>query len=224
MSDAALFAAWSALVAAALVGGALLARRGVPPPLLRDALHIGAGVWVFGWPAWDGRVLPVLLPWAALALLAALPLLTASLPALDRVVRSVTTRQESWSGLVLYALAFALLTTVAFVAPPAGDAAAAGLLALAWGDGVGGLVGRRWGRRGYRLPWGKRKSWIGSATVAAGAALGVVAWAGWSGAEASPALLLGSGLLAAAAEALSPAGSDNLAVPALVFAWVRGLG
>jgi dolichol kinase len=100
-------------------------------------------------------------------------------------------------------------------------AAAGALLALALGDGVGGAVGRRFGRRVLRVPFGKPKSWEGAAAVTAFAAAGVWLALRWYGAPAGVVLVAGAGVVAGIAEALAPRATDNLLVPAAVFAWLR---
>src|SRR5436190_1567558 len=78
------------------------------------------------------------------------------------------------------------------------------LLALALGDGLGGAVGRRFGRHPLRVPFGKPKSWEGAAAVAGFAALGAWIALRWYGAGAGPLAVLGAGAIAGVAEALSP--------------------
>lgn len=65
--------------------------------------------------------------------------------------------------------------------------------ALSIGDGLGGFIGGEFGKAGYRIPWAKRKTYLGSVAVALGA------------------------LAASLVEAVSPRSSDNLLVPAVVF-------
>lgn len=227
---------WTFLVTAGLAAAVVLRGRGVPEARVRDLLHVGAGVWVFGWPAWERAWVAIAIPWAAVAVLATLPLLGGSGPgpsrhgSATRVVDAVTSEDERWGGLVLYALAFALLTTVALGTPLGAGPAAGALLALAWGDGLGGAAGSRFGRRAYHLPWAKRKTWLGSAVVAAGTMAGVLAWSGWTAWVAGDSFLTpggsglltvaGAGLVAAAAEAMAPRGTDNLVVPMGVFVWL----
>lgn len=224
MSDLVLALLWSFLVMAGLAGAVILRRRGVAAARVRDLLHVGAGVWVFGWPAWERAWAALAIPWAAVALLAALPLVAPRRPPAARVVAAVTSEDERWVGLVLYALSFALFTTVALGTALGPDPAAAALLALAWGDGLGGALGSRLGRRTYRLPWAKRKSWLGSGVVAAGTVAGILAWSVWSGWAVGPGALGGAGVAAALAEATAPRGTDNLAVPVAVFAWFVAVG
>lgn len=223
MSDAVLAVLWSLLVMGGFAGAVVLRRRGMAASRVRDLLHVGSGAWVFGWPVWERAWVAFAIPWAAVGLLAAVPLVAPRRPPAARVVAAVTSREERWTGLVLYALSFALFTTVALGTPLRPDPAAAALLALAWGDGLGGAVGSRLGRRTYRLPWTKEKSWLGSAVVAVGTGLGILAWSAWSGWAIPPLVVGGAGAVAALAEATAPRGSDNLAVPVAVFVWLAAV-
>jgi len=122
---------------------------------------------------------------------------------------------------VHYTIAFAVLTPVWVTWAP--FPAAAALLALAFGDGPGGALGRSFGRTRYRLPRGKEKSLEGSVVVAIGAGLGALV-AAWLFAPASADLRVAAwlplviGVGASLAEALSPRGLDNIIVPSVVFA------
>lgn len=186
----------------------------------RDLLHIGAGSWVFGLPFWHSAAVPIAITVIATILLALVPLLAPRLSFAAAIERSVTGADERWSGLVFYSLSFAVMTFLAFRAP---FPAAAALLALALGDGIGGLVGRRFGRHFFAAPWGKRKSLEGSASVAIAAAVG-----GWLGsvlfaAGATAPVLIGIGVVASVAEALAPRTSDNVVVPAAVYLYASAL-
>lgn len=137
-------------------------------------------------------------------------------PGVNRILQSVVEGDERFLGLVLYTVSFAVMTGLGLAHRP--FPAAAALLALALGDGLGGLVGRRFGRRSYSTRLGKRKTLLGSVAVAVFAAAGVLASAALFGVAlgAWPVLLLS--LVAAGTEGLAPRGSDNLAVPAAVWA------
>jgi dolichol kinase len=102
-------------------------------------------------------------------------------------------------------------------------AAATALLGLALGDGMGGVVGRRFGRHLYAFAGGKRKSVEGSAAVAVGAAIGAWIASAYFGASASAPMLIGIGLVASAAEAASPRASDNAILPAAVWLFARAI-
>jgi dolichol kinase len=127
----------------------------------------------------------------------------------------VAAGDERFGGLVWYTLAYAAFTWLGFAT--AMFPAAAALVALSFGDGVGGLVGRRFGRHRYAVPWGKQKSLEGSMFVALTSSAGAALVAFWFDAHVPPSVLFGIGAVAAVAEALSPRGTDNILVPSAVW-------
>lgn len=212
MFDLTLATFWLLVLAGALAAGVVLARRGVPTTYVRDLIHVGAGSWVLGWPYWREPVAPIVLVTLGLLGVLLAPRLATRLPAARALVGSLTGGDERWAGVVLYVVAYAVLTPLGLLVAP--FPAAAALLALALGDGLGGLVGRSVGRHGYNVPWGKRKSVEGSLVVAAGAAVALLA-AGWAhGVSSSVGQVLSFALVAAGVEAVSPRSSDNLLMPA----------
>jgi dolichol kinase len=218
VSDALLTVAWGAVLAAGLGGVALLRRLGVPSTYTRDLVHVGAGSWVLGWRLWGSWVAPVTIPVVAAAAVIALPRVRGR--AADRVRDALVGGDEKWRGVALYTVSSAIFTGLAFAdaAFPAGSA----LLALALGDGLGGAVGRRFGRHFFAAPGSKRKSVEGSLTVALMTFVAVLVAGSCFGTPASLLLVATSaGVLASAAEALAPRGTDNLVVPAAVWALAR---
>jgi CDP-diglyceride synthetase len=211
MTDLVLALAWLGVLAAGAVVCLVLRRAGVAATYVRDVLHVGAGVWALGWPLWRGAAVPIALATGVAAAIAAVP----HLPGAARLEAAVAGGDERWDGLTRYALAAAVLTAVGLLGRP--FPAAAALWALALGDGVGGAVGRRFGRRRYALPWGKPKSLEGSLTVALLAAVGVALAAAWFRVPAGAARIAAAGAVAALAEAAAPRASDNLVVPAAVW-------
>ncbi len=216
MTDAGLAAVWLAILLAGLLAVAGLSRLGLSRTHVRDVLHVGAGVWPLGWPFWHMRAAPLAIVWGAVLALAVVPALAGRLVFFARLRDGVSSKEEKWSGLVLYTLAVAVLTTVGLFQAP--FPAAAALLALALGDGVGGAVGVAAGKHHFRAPGGKTKSLEGSAGVALFSALGVALAARWFSVPAPWGLVALAGVVAAVAEALSPRGTDNLVLPASVFA------
>jgi dolichol kinase len=216
MSDPALLVLSFAVLAAGLGGCALLHRFGLSTTHVRDVLHVGTGVWVLAWPMFEGSVAPLAVVTLAAAATLSVPWLARISPAARRVHDTFAAGDERWSGVSLYTVAYALFTWAGVRGDP--FPAAAALLSLSLGDGIGGFVGRRYGKRYFRAPGGKRKSFEGSLAVALAAALGV--WlAGWRfGAEVPLLLALGLGMAAALAEAVAPRGTDNFVVPATVWA------
>jgi dolichol kinase len=164
----------------------------------------------------------VLVAATGFALLLAVPLLGRRLEAARSLERAVSGEGETWAGLVLYGLSAAVFTAAGLLGKSSFPAAAA-LLALALGDGVGGLVGRLRGRHRYRVPWAKTKSVEGTVVVAAFAALGAALAAFAFGVPVSVGRLVGAGLAAAVAESVAPRATDNLLVPLAVWLAMGGL-
>ncbi|MBK9030587.1 MAG: hypothetical protein IPL61_04475 [Myxococcales bacterium] len=215
MSDLTGLGVWLAVLAIGV--GALVAARalGLAATHARDLLHVGAGAWALGWPAWHGAATPIALALTVTLALALVPTVARAWTPAARLERTVTGGDERWTGLVHYALAATVLTVVACAGH--GFAAAVGLWALALGDGPGGAIGRRFGRHRFQLPWGKRKSLEGAAVVALGAAVATVAAGAWFDHPVPLALPLAVGAIAAAVEAAAPRGTDNLLVPAAAW-------
>ncbi len=222
MNDGLLVLVWSAVFAGGLGLCLWLSARGSPRTYVRDVLHVGAGVWPLGWKGWQSPWPPVLVALTGFGLLLAVPLLGRRFAAARSLERAVSGEDEAWSGLVLYGLSAAGLTAVGFLGH-APFAAAAGLLALALGDGIGGLVGRRWGKHRYRVPGAKTKSVEGSVAVAVLAALGTAMAGLLFGVPLSASRILEAGLAAAVAEAVAPRATDNILVPLAVWLVVGGL-
>lgn len=216
MTDLLLALLWVAVLVLGCAAVGLARSMGLPATHARDVLHVGAGVWVVGWPWWDGLVAPLALVSAAVVAVALVPTAAKKNAVVDRFRRSVAAGDEKFLGLILYAVSFAVMTGLGLARQPFPAAAALGALAL--GDGMGGLVGRRFGRLSYSTRLGKQKTFEGSAAVAvftaagalSSAALFDVALGAW------PALVLA--LVAAATEGLAPRGMDNIAVPVAVWA------
>lgn len=222
MHDGLLVLLWLAVFAGGLAVCLWLTRHGVARTYVRDVLHVCAGVWPLGWKAWHFPWPPVLVALTGFLLLLAVPLLARRLPTAQAIERAVSGAGEAWSGLVLYALSAVVFTAVGLLGNAPFPAAAA-LLALALGDGIGGLVGRLWGRHRFRMPWAKTKSVEGSLVVALLAALGTVIAGLLYGAPLSAARTVGAGLAAAVAEAFAPRATDNVLVPVAVWLVVGGL-
>jgi dolichol kinase len=220
--DGLLVLLWSVVFAGGLGVCLWLAGRGLSRTYVRDVLHVGAGVWPLGWGAWESPWPPVGVATVGLALLLAVPLLGRHVTAARSLERAVSGDGEAWSGLVLYGLSAAVLTAVGLLSRSPFPAAA-GLLALALGDGLGGLVGRLWGKRRYRVPWAKTKSVEGTLVVAVFAAVGAAIAGLWFGVPLSWARVVGAGLAAAVAESVAPRATDNLLVPLAVWLVTGGL-
>jgi dolichol kinase len=206
---------WLGILGLGLGGCVIMRALGMPSTYVRDLLHVGAGTWIIGWRWWSEPVLPVLIVVVAALVVALVPLVAVRVPLARRFRDSVSGDDERWDGLVLYTLAFTALTAIGLAGAP--FPAAAGLLALSLGDGLGGAAGRRFGRHHYRWPWAKRKSLEGSAVVALGAGVGAVAAAALLDVSITPATVVALALVAALAEAMAPRSTDNALVPASVW-------
>jgi dolichol kinase len=149
---------------------------------------------------------------------------------------------ESSPGTVYFALSVSILFLAFWrTGSPAdrGYIAAAGTMAMTWGDALAAIIGKAWGRHRYTIAGGTR-SWEGSLAmfVASATAMALVLLL-IPGSALSPltaplavptalAAALAAALLATAAEAISPIGTDNISVPLIagltVFAAVMALG
>jgi dolichol kinase len=216
VTDLTLVPIWLAVLVAGVVGCVIVRAAGLASTYVRDLLHVGAGVWVVGWPWWDHATAPIAIVAGVAVATALVPVAARFSRSVDRFRRSVASGDERFGGLIWYTLSYATLTAIGMTGDP--FPAAAGLLALSLGDGLGGAVGRRFGTYRYRAPHGKAKSFEGTLTVFAAATGGVVAAAAITGADLAPAVALSLGATAALAEAAAPRGSDNALVPAAVFA------
>ncbi len=215
MSDLSWLALWVAVLLGGVASLVALVRVGLPSTYARDLLHVGASLWLLSWPFWQA-------PHGPVALVTAVALATTSVPFLAKRVRaaralsgSFAAGDERWTGLVHYTWSYALFTVLGIT--HAALPAAGALLALSWGDGAGGFVGRRWGRLFFRAPGAKRKSVEGSLTVAAAAAAGIFAAGWWLTSPVPLWVAAAAGAVAALAEALAPRGIDNLLVPAATW-------
>jgi dolichol kinase len=209
-------------------------RRGYPQEFTRKIVHIGAGMWVFGvlglFDTWYIGIIPF-----------------ATFIALNYIfyrykIFAAMDAPDSTPGTVYFAFAITLLFLIFWRAGAPGDRgyiAAAGTMAMTWGDAFAAIIGRRWGRHRYTVGHDSR-SWEGSAAMLVCSTLAmlltIVLVPGSALAPLTAPLpaglalgaALAGALVATAAEAISPAGTDNISVPLLaagaVFAVVTGLG
>jgi len=114
-------------------------------------------------------------------------------------------------GLVYYCVAFTVLAIIFYDRP---IIIAAGMLPLACGDGMGAVIGRKFGAHRFAII--DRKSVEGSLAVFAGTAIAVFAGLVFYSMAPAPALwkALIIGVITMIVEALAPRGLDNLAIPA----------
>lgn len=205
-----------------LFGVEALGRRfGWRQVVTRKVIHIGAGMWVWGTMALFEHWQAGIIPFATFVLLNYVFYRRRAFQAMDT--------SESTPGTVYFALSISVLFGLLWRtggAPDRVPVAAAAVMAMTLGDAAASLVGQRWGRHPYRV-LGHTRSWEGTATMGVVSVLAVgatlhalpgsglspasVPWTRWGTAVVA---VCGSAV-ATAAEALSPAGTDNLSVPLL---------
>ena len=193
---------------AVVLATAVLARRQLPHQreLSRKIVHIGTGAvvplaWWFAIPA------AIALPFAAIVTLAtAINQQWRLIPAVEDVDR------DSY-GTTAYGVSITTLLLLFWEQQP--EAVCAGVLVMACGDGLAGLVGRSVASPRWSV-LGQTKSLVGTTTMLAVSFGVLLALAATTGpvVHGSTALLLAA--VATGLEQISPAGIDNLSVPLTV--------
>ena len=188
-----------------VTAGAVLCRRLRPNQreLSRKIVHIGTGAvvplaWLFQIP------FIVALPVAAvITVVTAINHQWRLIPAVEDVDRNSY-------GTIAYGLAITTLLLLFW--PTQADAVSAGVLVMALGDGLAGLIGRGVDSPKWVL-FGQTKSTAGTMTMAGVTGLVLIGLAQWSGAELPLPLALSMVAVATGLEQLSWRGIDNLSVP-----------
>ena len=193
---------------AVVLATAVLARRQWPDQreLSRKIVHIGTGAvvplaWWFAIPA------AIALPFAAIVTLAtAINQQWRLIPAVEDVDR------DSY-GTTAYGVSITTLLLLFWEQQP--EAVCAGVLVMACGDGLAGLVGRSVASPRWSV-LGQTKSLVGTTTMLAVSFGVLLALAATTGpvVHGSTALFLAA--VATGLEQISPAGIDNLSVPLTV--------
>lgn len=132
--------------------------------------------------------------------------------------RGVNSDQSTGNyGAVLFPVALIILCILTFGGPFPVYTGAAGILVLGYGDGFAALVGRRFGKRGFRI-FGHSKTVVGSAAMCVGATVVVflitLGAADISSIGVMAAVSLCVAIAATALEFFTPWNLDNLTVPA----------
>ncbi|MBM5801298.1 MAG: dolichol kinase [Cyanobacteria bacterium K_DeepCast_35m_m2_023] len=175
----------------------------------RKLVHIGTGAvvplaWLFVIDRW------IAIPAAAtITLLAAINHRTRLLPAIEDVGR------HSY-GTIAYGAAITTLLWLYW--PERADAVCAGVLVMAIGDGLAGLIGPLLTSPSWTL-WGHRKSIAGTSTMAAASLVSLELMTSLSQTDARPWVPLAIAGVATALEQLAWLGIDNLTVP-IVSGWL----
>ena len=188
-----------------VVAGAVLCRRLRPNQreLSRKIVHIGTGAVV---PlAWFFEI-----PFVVALPVAAVITVVTTINHQWRFIPAVEDVDRNSYGTIAYGIAITTLLLLFW--PTRADAVSAGVLVMALGDGLAGLVGRNIVSPKWVL-FGQTKSSVGTMTMAVVSGLVLIGLARWSGADLSLPAALGMVAMATGLEQLSWSGLDNLSVP-----------
>lgn len=181
--------------------------RGYSVDFTRKVIHIGVGTWVFGTVALFER-------WY-LAIIPPLTFIVINyISYRQQVFKAMETGEKGQLGTVYLPISFAVLLWLFWSRP---HIAAAGIMAMTWGDAFGSIIGLRWGRRKYEV-FDRTRSLEGSAAMFAFSfasiliTLVAMTALGW---PATFLYALTAAVFATVVEAFSPWGIDNLTVPIL---------
>lgn len=195
---------WIAIVALLAEAASRFGKAG--NEVIRKVVHIGTGnviliAWWLKIPLWVGV--------SASILFSAIALLSYYVP----ILPNINGIGRKSFGTFFYAVSIGVLVAW-FWSIDLPQYAALGILVMAWGDGLAALIGKRFGRRVYKL-WDMQKTWEGSLTMALVSyavsllillnTIGNI-WQTWL-------ISLVVALVATGLEAFSKYGIDNLTVP-----------
>ena len=187
---------------------AVLARRRWPEQreTSRKIVHIGTGTVI---PlAWLFQV-----PWVVAVPFAAMVTAITAINHQWRIIPAVEDVDRSSFGTVAYGLAITILLLLFW--PIRTDAVTAGVLVMAFGDGLAGLIGRSLQSAQWSV-LGQTKSMAGTLTMALVSAVVLFSLSAISPTSVPWSAVIGLSLLATGLEQLSPLGIDNLTVPLAV--------
>ena len=188
-----------------VIAGAVLCRRlrQNQRELSRKIVHIGTGAVV---PlAWFFEI-----PFVVALPVAAVITVVTTINHQWRFIPAVEDVDRNSYGTIAYGIAITTLLLLFW--PTRADAVSAGVLVMALGDGLAGLIGRNVASPKWVL-FGQTKSSVGTMTMAVVSGLVLIGLARWSGADLSLPAALGMVAMATGLEQLSWSGLDNLSVP-----------
>ena len=188
-----------------VIAGAVLCRRLRPNQreLSRKIVHIGTGAVV---PlAWFFEI-----PFVVALPVAAVITVMTTINHQWRFIPAVEDVDRNSYGTIAYGIAITTLLLLFW--PSRADAVSAGVLVMALGDGLAGLIGRNVTSPKWIL-FGQTKSNVGTMTMAVVSGLVLIGLARLSGVELSLPATLGMVAMATGLEQLSWRGLDNLSVP-----------
>ena len=194
-------------------------KLGWPIWVTRKLTHIGAGLWVWGilyyFDDWEYGIIP----FATFIVLNYIFYRFKIFKAMDE--------EESTPGTVYFAISITLLFLLFWETSGQPDyvfIAVASVMAMTWGDAMASLIGKSFGKKTYTV-FGHTRTWEGSITMFAFSYLAIgLTMQYLPGSELSPLsivittyniwfIALPAALAATLAEAVAPAGTDNLTVP-----------
>ncbi len=207
--------------------------RGYPQDFTRKIVHVGAGMWVFGVLGLFDTWYIGLIPFASFIFLNYIFYRYRIFDAMDA--------EDSTPGTVYFAFSISLLFLLFWRTDSPQDRgfiAAAGTMAMTWGDSMASIFGRRLGKHHYTVA-GSTRSFEGSAAMFIASALAMFLTLSLvPGSPLSPlssplglatslVATITAAIVATLAEAVSPSGTDNLNVPLLagltIFAVVAAM-
>lgn len=207
-----------------VVSEVLVRKFGWKQFVTRKLVHIGAGMWVWGILYFFDTWYMGIIPFATFIVLNYIIYKFQILQGVDE--------EDSSPGTVYFAFSITALFLIFWRTAPASDmvfVAAGAVMAMTWGDGLASLIGKTWGRHTYTF-FKHTRTLEGSAAMFGASFISLyLTLAFLPGSALSPysvpmdaSFLLPAAFVAAfagtAAEAVSPAGTDNLSVPLLVAA------
>ena len=212
-----MLACYGYIVALIVLAGRLNIHPAVPRGVSRKLLHAMIGNLPFIMPYFTDSLFPFLVasPFIAVTYLVS-PY--SPWPGFATRMRGLSgiTEEGHGTGLILYAVSYSALALLYGKRP---YIVAAGVLPMAYGDSVAALIGTRYGRHRFRaLEW---KSLEGCLGMFAGSLLSLLIGMAYFSViyefslQAQVLSVLVTSLVVTAAEAASPRGLDNVAVPAL---------
>ncbi len=183
------------------------------PELSRKIVHIGTGPVV---PmAWSLNIpKEIAVPISGIITLALL---------VNNQIRFIETfegvNRKSY-GTIAYGLSITILLFLLW--PKHADAVSAGILIMAFGDGLAGLIGPKLKSPAWKI-FGQRKSLAGTVTMGLISIIVLTAIMMINGNNIQPVLLITIPILAVGLEQIGPWGIDNLTVPIGVAYWYSWL-
>ena len=202
-------------------------KMGWPIWVTRKLTHIGAGMWVWGilyfFDNWEYGIIP----FASFIILNYIFYRFKFFKAMDE--------EESTPGTVYFAISITLLFLLFWETNGQPDyvfIAVAAVMAMTWGDAMASLIGKAFGKRTYTV-FGHTRTWEGSLAMFVVSYLVIgLTMQYLPGSELSPlsivitslnvwVIAIPAAFIATLAEAVAPAGTDNLTVPLLTALVIR---